>query len=127
MDFTFKDGAMNAQFGYGPLHISGDEDYGIRPFQLLVSSVAGCSGTTLKKILDKKRLDVEGLKIQADVDRNPDQANRVEKIYLHFIIQGKDLDDAQIKKSLETAKKNCSMVQSVIGAIEVEETYEIAS
>ncbi|HET7657556.1 MAG TPA: OsmC family protein, partial [Bacillales bacterium] len=92
------------------------------------SSLAVCSGTVLQKILAKKRIAYDDITIKVlEVDRNPDKANRVDKIHLHFVIKGDNLEDQKIKKSLEIAKKNCSMVQSVIDSIEVTETYELIS
>lgn len=127
MDFKMNGNAFEADFKYGTLHAAADDEYGFRPFQLLVSSLAVCSGTVLQKVLKKKRITYDDIQIKADVERNPDQANRVEAVHLHFIIKGEDLQDTKIRKSLEVAKKNCSMVQSVVGSIDVTETYELSS
>ncbi|MFP3488765.1 OsmC family protein, partial [Staphylococcus sp. SIMBA_130] len=113
---------FTADFDYGTLHISGDEQFGFRPYQLLVSSVAVCSGGVLRQILDKKRMKYDDIKIKADVTRNKEEANRVEKIHLHFTLYG-DLDDQKVERALELTKKHCSMAQSVIGSIELEESY----
>lgn len=109
----------------GRLNVAGDEAHGFRPFQLLVSSLAVCSGGVLRKILEKQRLQIDDINIKADVERNPAVADRVEKIHLHFTITGKDLNETKIEKAMVLTKKNCSMVQSVIGSIEVEETFEL--
>ncbi|HET7616700.1 MAG TPA: OsmC family protein [Bacillales bacterium] len=127
MEFKMKQESFQADFEYGTLSVSADDNQGFRPFQLLVSSLAVCSGTVLQKILAKKRISYDDITIRADVTRNPDKAGRVERIHIHFIIKGDRLDDGKIKKSLEVAKKNCSMVQSVIDSIEVKETYELVS
>lgn len=125
MEFQMNENGFQAEFGYGTLVASAEEEHGFRPFQLLVSSLAVCSGTVLRKVLKKKRIAYDDIKISADVKRNPNKADRVEAVHLHFVIKGKDLEDTKIKKSLDIAKKNCSMVQSVIDSIEVTETYEI--
>ncbi|OLN23599.1 osmotically inducible protein C [Domibacillus antri] len=125
MEFKMKEGGFTAEFPFGKLDISGDDQYGFRPYQLLVSSVAVCSGGVLRKIFEKQRMDIEDITIQTNVTRNPDAANRVEKISVHFIIKGKGLKEEKVKKALELARKNCAMVQSVTPAIEVEETFEL--
>ncbi len=125
MEFKMKESGFTAEFPYGKLDISGDEEHGFRPYQLLVSSVAVCSGGVLRKIFAKQRIEIEDITIQTDVKRNPDEADRVEKISVHFIIKGIGLKEEKVKKALELTRKNCSMVQSVIPAIEVEETFEI--
>jgi putative redox protein len=128
LEFNMKkeETGFTADFEYGTLHISGDEQFGFRPYQLLVSSVAVCSGGVLRQILDKKRMKYDDIKIKADVTRNKEEANRVEKIHLHFTLYG-DLDDQKVERALELTKKHCSMAQSVIGSIELEESFEIVA
>jgi uncharacterized OsmC-like protein len=126
MEFNMKPvTGFTAQLPYGELHIAGDEEYGFRPYQLMVSSIAVCSGGVLRKILQKKRLEVEDMKIQTDVVRNENEANRIEKIHIHYIIKGQNLPAAKIEQSIELARKNCPMVQSVLGSIEVTESFEL--
>lgn len=120
-----KDGGFYTELPYGRLDISGNEENGFRPCQLLVTSVAVCSGGVLRKVLEKQRMEVEDMTITADTERNEEAANRIEKITIHFKIKGKDLEEKKVAKALELAQKNCSMLQSVIGAIDVTETFEL--
>jgi putative redox protein len=125
MEFNMKkEAGFTTNFPYGELHIAGDEEYGFRPYQLMVSSIAVCSGGVLRKILEKKRIAFSDLRIQAVVTRNDEKAGRIEKIHLHYIITGEDLPLDKIEKSVELARKNCSMLQSVVDSIEVTETFE---
>lgn len=125
MEFNMKDGGFYTELPYGRLDISGNEENGFRPCQLLVTSVAVCSGGVLRKVLEKQRMEVEDMTITADTERNEEAANRIEKITIHFKIKGKDLEEKKVAKALELAQKNCSMLQSVIGAIDVTETFEL--
>ncbi|MBF0707002.1 OsmC family protein [Alkalihalobacillus hwajinpoensis] len=128
LEFNMKkeETGFTADFEYGTLHISGDEQFGFRPYQLLVSSIAVCSGGVLRQILDKKRMDYEDIQIKADVTRNEKEANRVEEIHLHFTLVG-ELNEQKVERALELTKKHCSMAQSVLGSIELKETFEIVS
>lgn len=126
MKFEMTENGFETTTAFGQLTISGNEDYGFRPYQLLVSSVAVCSGGVLRNILEKMRMPAENVTIEVkEVHRNPEIANRVEKIHLHFIIQGQNIDESKMEKVFELTKKNCSMAQSVIDSIELVETYEI--
>jgi putative redox protein len=125
MEFQMKEVGFATELPFGSLQVAGNEEYGFRPYQLMVASVAVCSGGVLKQILEKMRLSFEDIKIQTNLERNEKEANRIEKIYIHFLIKGNDLKEDQIRKALELTKKNCSMVQSVIGSIEVIETFEL--
>lgn len=62
---------------FDTLHVSGNEDYGFRPYQLLVSSIAVCSGGVFRKILKKKRISYDDIVLSADVIRNADGVNEV--------------------------------------------------
>ncbi|MFC7393929.1 OsmC family protein [Scopulibacillus cellulosilyticus] len=124
MEFKMTEHGIQTDTGFGALDISADEEKGFRPYQLMVASLAGCSVSVMRKILKKKRLEVEDIQVTAEVTRNPDKADRIEKVHLHFRIKGKGLED-KMDKIMELTTKNCSMVQSVIGSIEVTETYEL--
>jgi uncharacterized OsmC-like protein len=120
-----KEVGFYTDLGFGRLEVSGNEEHGFRPYQLLVSSLAVCSGGVLRTILEKMRMQVDDIRIKADVERNEKEANRLEKVHIHFFISGTDLNEDKLHKALELARKNCSMVRSVEGSIEVIETFEI--
>lgn len=127
MIFEAKENGFVTHLSYGDLHISGDEQYGFRPFQLMVSSIAVCTGGVLRKVLDKMRMPCTDMKVTAEVERNDEKANRIEKIHLHFIITGDNLREEKVIKAIEATRKNCPMVQSVQDSIEITETFELVS
>ncbi|MEH7344577.1 OsmC family protein [Bacillus sp. JJ1532] len=125
MNFHMTENGFVTECAYGELNVSGNDQYGFRPYQLLVSSIAVCSGGTLRKVLERMRISYQDIIIQADVERNEKAANRIEKIHLHFVILGVELNETKIEKALIVAMKNCSMVQSVKNSIEITESFEI--
>ncbi|MFC4401518.1 OsmC family protein [Gracilibacillus xinjiangensis] len=125
MDFYLKDGGIRTHFPYGELDISGNENYGYRPFQLMVASVAGCSGSVFRKILEKKRIKIDDFKISAEVKRKPDEANRIESIDLHYVVKGVHLDREKLEKSLEIARNNCSMIRTIEKSVKINESLEV--
>lgn len=100
MDFYLKKNGIQTNLHYGDLCVSGNEDYGFRPFQLMVASIAGCCGSVLRKILEKQRVHVDDLMIHADVVRNSAEANRIDTITLRFTIKGYHLNPDQDRKSV---------------------------
>ncbi|WP_282034297.1 OsmC family protein [Metabacillus indicus] len=125
MEFKMREVGFSAEFEYGKLNVAGNEEYGFRPYQLMVSSIAVCSGGVLRGILEKKRLEVEDITIHATVKRNEEEANRIESIAIHYVITGKDLKEEKVDGAVKLARKNCPMVRSVEGSIEITETFEI--
>lgn len=116
---------LETELEFGKLTISGDETKGFRPYQLIVSSLVGCSGGVLRKVCEKMRMPIEDMEIEVlEVSRNPEEANRLEKVHIHFKLRGQ-LEEAKVEKAMILTKKNCSMVRSVDQSIEVVETFEL--
>ncbi|WP_226035366.1 OsmC family protein [Aquibacillus saliphilus] len=124
MEFHLKEFGVRTNLPYGELEISGNEEYGFRPFELMVASIAGGSASVFQKLIEKQRMEVEDFLVRVEVERNPVEANRIEKIKLHYIIKGYSLDDDKLYKNLEVSRKNCSMIRSVENSIEIEESLE---
>ncbi|MFD2629391.1 OsmC family protein [Oceanobacillus kapialis] len=124
MEFHLKENGMRVELPYGELDVSGNEEFGYRPFQLMVASIAGCSASVFRKILEKQRTEIVDLQINAEVERNPEEANRIEKIVLHYVVKGRRLDPEKLYKNLEIARRNCSMVRSVENSITIEEQID---
>ncbi|SHG93412.1 OsmC family protein [Ornithinibacillus halophilus] len=125
MIFKMKEKGFQAELEYDVLNVSADENFGFRPYQLLISSIVGCSGGVFRKILEKKRLAYEDITISANVKRNPEIANRIEEIHLVYTIIAEDLEPSKIEKALELTRKNCAMIQSVQDSIVITEEFEI--
>ncbi len=110
---------------FGELKVSSQEEYGFRPYQLLVSSVAVCSGSWLRRILTKMRIPFDDITISTIVDRNPEIANQSESIDLLFTISGKDISPSKVEKELAITRKNCAMIQSIEDSIKITESFEL--
>lgn len=127
MIITFEKDGFVAKSQHQKLNIHSDEQKGFRPYQLLLSSVAGCSGIVLRQILDKMRLSYDDFDITAEATRNPDKANRVESIHLHIVIRGKDLQRNKVERAMKLARENCPIARSVQDSIAITETVELVN
>jgi putative redox protein len=126
MKYSMTEHGFETTTQFGTLTVSPKDEYGFRPYQLLVSSVAVCSGGVLRKVLQKMRMPAEDIQIEVkEVRRNPEVADRVESIHLHFTIKGQDIEESKMSRAMELTAKNCSMVQSVKDSIDIRETYEV--
>ena len=124
LTFYGKDIGVRTELDYGELDISGNEEHGFRPYQLMVASIVGCSSGVFRKILEKQRVVIEDFQVKVKVERNPEEANRMEKMKIHYIVKGKNLDPEKLYKNLGVARKNCSMIRTVEDAITIEETID---
>ena len=127
LEFKSEENGMSIELEYGKLNISGNADNGFRPFQLLVASIASCSAMVFRKILTKQRISIDDLKVTADGERNEEEANRVERMTLSFVVYGNQLNEKRLQKNLMLARKNCAMIRSVEGSIDIQETLLIVN
>lgn len=125
MKFNLEENSMKTEFDFGTLQISGNEEHGFRPFQLMVASIVSCSGLVFRNILKKQRIEIEDMSITADVTRNEKKANKIEKIALTYTLKGSHLNENKLNKSLAIAKRNCAMARSVESSIEIEEHLKL--
>ncbi|MFC6038626.1 OsmC family protein [Paenisporosarcina macmurdoensis] len=126
MKYVMTENGFETALDFGTLTISGDETKGFRPYQLLVSSLVGCSGGVLRKVCEKMRMPIEEMEINVlEVIRNPEEASKLEKVHMHFKLKGTNLDAAKMERAMIVTMKNCSMVRSVDQSMEVIETFEL--
>lgn len=128
MQFHMTEHGFDTETEFGTLHISSNEEKGFRPYQLMVASIAACGGGVMRKILDKMRMPADDIAIEVkEVVRSDDDASRIMKIHLHFTVIGSDITEEKMPRIMDLTEKNCSMLQSVVGCIDVVKTYEIGS
>jgi len=120
MEFTYYHDKIIGQLEYGFLPVSPNSELGYRPLELFVSSLTGCSTSLLANVLTKKRIDYKRIDVNVSVIRNPEEANRIEQLTFHVSVQTDQSDKSnQAEKLASLIMKNCGMIQSVIGSIEI--------
>ncbi|MGV2940068.1 OsmC family protein [Mesobacillus sp. LC4] len=120
MEFTYYNEKLIGQLEYGFLPISPNTEMGYRPMELFVSSLTGCSTSVLANILEKKRIDYKRMDVIVSAIRNTEEANRIEQLTFNVAVQT-DTEDKQkqAEKIAGLVMKNCGMIQSVIGSIDI--------
>lgn len=63
----------------------------------------------------------------AEVTRNEEKANRIEKIHLIYTIKAEDIPQKKAEKAIQLTRKNCAMLQSVVDSIAVTEEVHLKS
>ncbi|RSD25017.1 OsmC family protein [Mesobacillus subterraneus] len=128
MEFTYYNDKLIGQLEYGFLPISPNTEMGYRPLELFISSLTGCSTSLLANILTKKRIDYKRMDVGVSAVRNPDEANRIEQLTFKVSVQTEDADkEFQAEKIASLVLKNCGMIQSVVGSIDIRYEIEFTS
>lgn len=64
MKFEMTEHGFVTETEFGTLEISSNEEKGFRPYQLMVSSIAACTGGVMRKILEKSGCLLSLLKLK---------------------------------------------------------------
>jgi putative redox protein len=105
--------------------VGGDEE-GIRPTELLLISLAGCSSMDIISILKKKRQNIASFNVKVKGDRALEHPRVFTKIYITYIIKGLDIDESAVKRAIELSKdKYCTIWAMLKKAADIEWSYVI--
>ena len=92
----------------GPPEIGG-ENLGVRPMEMLLLGMAGCTVIDVVSTLKKMREDVVDCQTQVSADRGKEYPKVFTNIHVHFILRGKQLNPSKVDKAIKlSAEKYCS-------------------
>ena len=92
----------------GPPEIGG-ENLGVRPMEMLLLGVAGCTMIDVVTTLKKMRQDLTNCETKLSAERADEHPKVFTDIHIQFIVKGKDLDPKKVEKAITlSAEKYCS-------------------
>ncbi|MBS1669121.1 MAG: OsmC family protein [Bacteroidetes bacterium] len=96
---------------------SGGENFGVRPMQMLLMGLGGCSGIDIVSILKKQRQQVDGFKMHIEGEREPGKEPSLWKsANIIFELTG-TIDIEKAKRACELSMdKYCSVAATLKGA-----------
>jgi putative redox protein len=105
----------------------GGRNVGIRPMELLLLGVGGCTSFDVISILKKSRQSVTDCVTRIRAERADDVPHVFTRIHIHFDVTGRGLKDSQVKRAVElSADKYCSAsIMLGRGGVEISHDYEI--
>jgi putative redox protein len=96
---------------------------GVKPSDLLLLALAGCTAVDVVEILKKKRQKLEGLTIEVDAEQDSDPPWTFRRIHTRYRLRG-DLSERAVRKAIELSEeKYCSVASTVRGVAEL--TWEL--
>jgi putative redox protein len=101
---------------------------GLRPMELLLISLAGCTSIDVIGILQKQRQEVTGYQVQIEGKRAAEHPRVFTQIRVHYLVSGRGLDPAGLERAIELSKdKYCSVSAMLHHSANIEYTYEIVA
>jgi putative redox protein len=87
----------------------GGKNMGVRPMEMLLLGMGGCSTFDVIHILQKGRHDVTDCVAEISAERAETVPKVFTKIHIHFIVTGRQLKTAAVERAVKlSAEKYCS-------------------
>jgi putative redox protein len=102
--------------------VDGDSAEGQGPMQLLLSALAGCMAIDVCMILEKSRVRLDSLEVEAIGVRATEAPRRYESIELVYRLGGPaEGDRARVDRAIELSRdKYCSVLHTLDPALEID-------
>ena len=92
----------------GPPEIGGD-NLGVRPMEMLLLGVAGCTMIDVVTTLKKMRQELTHCETKLSAERADEHPKVFTDIHIQFLVKGTDLDSKKVEKAITlSAEKYCS-------------------
>jgi putative redox protein len=105
---------------------AGGRDLGIRPMEMVLLGLGGCTAFDVISILKKSRQAVVDCVLEIDSDRADTIPKVFTRIHIHFVISGKNLDRVKVKRAIDlSADKYCSASEMLGKVAEMTHDFEI--
>lgn len=109
----------------GPENFGGS-DAGIRPKELILLSLAGCTGSDVAVILKKKRINLDGFEINVTAEAQDTHPQVYTKINLEYVFYGKGIPKEAIERAIDLSQNTyCSVTAMLQKAVEITHSYRI--
>ncbi len=107
---------------------SGGRDLGVRPMEMVLLGLGGCTAFDVISILKKARQAVADCEVHLEAERSAQIPSVFTAIKLNYVISGDNLSEKQVARAVSlSAEKYCSVSRMLEGAVELEHRYEVVN
>jgi len=104
----------------------GGVNSGVRPGELLLIALAGCTGMDVVSILKKMRVKFDSFQIKARAESAPEYPKVYTRIELNYLISGRDIPPEKMEKAIELSQSKYCSVGAMLGkTAQISYHYEI--
>ena len=124
--FVGESGSGHAVVMDGPPD-HGGRNMGVRPMEMLLLGLGGCSSFDVVDILQKGRHDIVDCVTELSAERVDSVPAVFSKIHLHFKVSGKNLSVAAVERAVKlSAEKYCSAsIMLSKAGVEISHDFEV--
>ena len=105
---------------------AGGNNTGMRPMELLLAGLGGCSGMDVASVLQKKKQQVAGIEINVKGTKADTYPKKFTEIEIEYLVTGKALSEDAVRKAIELSfSKYCSVKATLEGVAKITYSYKI--
>jgi putative redox protein len=105
---------------------NGGRNLGVRPMEMILLGVGGCSSFDVVQILQKGRHDIVDCVTEILAERVDAIPSVFSKIHLHFVVSGRELKEAAVERAVRlSAEKYCSASIMLGKSVEITHDFEV--
>lgn len=94
----------------------GGRNIGVRPMEMLLIGLAGCTGFDVVQILKKGREPISGCEVEVEAERATEDPKVFTKIHLAYRISGRGLSQAKAERAVTLSKEKYCSASIMLGA-----------
>jgi putative redox protein len=94
----------------------GGRNIGIRPMEMLLIGLAGCTGFDVVQILRKGREAVTGCEVEVEAERASEDPKVFTKIHIAYRVSGRGLSQAKAERAVTLSKEKYCSASIMLGA-----------
>ena len=111
--------------------MDGPEEYfgsnaAIRPKEMLLLSLGGCTASDVVAILQKKRVNFSNLEVNISAEETEQHPKVYKTIFLEYVIYGKDVKAKDVERAIELSQtKYCGVTEMLRESVDIKHSYKI--
>lgn len=109
----------------GPENFYGS-NAGVRPKELILLSLAGCTGSDVIAILQKKRVNLDNLEINITAEQQETHPQVYTKIHIEFLFYGEGIAEKDVERAIDLSQNTyCSVTAMLQKSVEITHSFKI--
>ena len=125
VQFVGESGTKHSLIMDGPDNLGG-RGTGMRPMELLLLGLGGCTSFDVVEMLKKSRQNIVDCVVEIDGQRSESVPKIFTDIHIHYIITGSNVKEAQVKRAIDlSSEKYCSASLMLGKSANITHDYEI--
>jgi putative redox protein len=102
----------------------GGRNLGVRPMEMLLLGLGGCTAFDVVMILEKAREPVADCRVEVEAERAETDPKVFTRIHMRYIVSGRGLDRAKVERAVALSKEKYCSASIMLGKV-AEITTEI--